>query len=54
VEEIPTVKILPRSESAEIGGGNPNCVKIPTVKILPRTESAKIGGGNPNCENTQL
>ena len=48
------MKIRPRSESAEIGGGNSNYGKIPTMKILPRSESAEIGGGNPNCEKTQL
>jgi len=35
VEGIPTVKTLPRSESLEIGGGNPNCEKILTVKKIP-------------------
>ena len=50
MEAIPTVKILPPSESAEIGGRNPNCEKNPNVKILPRSESAEIGGEYPNCE----
>ena len=45
------MKILPPSESAEIGGRNPNCEKNPkNVKILPRSESAEIGGEYPNCE----
>jgi len=48
------MKILPRSEGPEIGGGNPNYEKIPTMKILRRSESAEIGGGNSNYEKSQL
>ena len=47
------MKTLLRSESAEIGGGNPNCEKIPNMKILPRSESAEIGRGNANCIKIQ-
>jgi hypothetical protein len=48
------MKILPRSESAEIGGGNPNYEKSKTMKILPRSESAEIVEEIPTMKKSQL
>ena len=50
----PNYEKLPRSESAEIGGGNANCEKIPTVRVLHQSESAEISGGSPNHEKFKL